>query len=141
MGAGGATQACPVPGSLISRSRNSQKWTAGTSLIFSCDSAHLAGGRRGAEGGSGPFRPMPERLFEDGVDIRDAELVIEDDLYAGRVVHTRTGPALLGFENHRGDPAISSGPPPPPPRLADPRPIRWDRQGRLTPITQEEVAR
>lgn len=100
-------------------------------LVFSCDSAHLAGERRGTPGGIWALPVDAERLFTTRFDIRDAHLVCEDDLYAGRIVHTPEGAALLGFENAGDDGAFVG-------RLADPRPIRWDRNDRLI-ATEEGV--
>jgi len=101
-------------------------------LLFSCDSAHLAGARRGDRGGIWALPVDAERLFTTPVDVREAQLISGDDLYAGRIVHTPSGPALLGFEN-TGSAGEFVG------RLADPRPIRWDRHDRLV-AAQEEVA-
>ena len=98
-------------------------------IVFSCDSAHLAGDRRGIRGGVWALPVDAEQLFTTGIDIRDAHLVCEDDLYAGRIVHTPAGPALLGFENAGGDGEFVG-------RLADPRPLRWDRSDRLTTIEE-----
>lgn len=98
-------------------------------LLFSCDAATLAGSRRGGMGGiwavaaeseTGPFA------------IDDAQLVVDEALYAGRVVHDRAGrPLLLAFDN-TGEGADFAG------GIADPLPLSWDADGRLVaaaPVT------
>jgi beta-fructofuranosidase len=66
-------------------------------LLFSCDSAHLAGERAGARGGvwiapahsaSGPF------------DTASARLLVGEELYSGRIIEDRSGtPRFIAFEN------------------------------------------
>ncbi|WP_434316402.1 glycosyl hydrolase family 32 [Leifsonia sp. P73] len=70
-------------------------------LLFSCDSAHLAGDREGAAGGiwladaSSPAGPF---------DTAAAQLLTDERLYAGRVVEDRAGtPRLIAFENSGSD--------------------------------------
>jgi beta-fructofuranosidase len=101
-------------------------------LLFSCDSPHLVGARTGARGGiwalplgeGGLFGSIPLRL-------EAAQLVTGDELYAGRIVHTASGPALLGFENVGVDGEFIG-------RLSDPRPVHWEGD-RLVAMTQEIV--
>ena len=66
-------------------------------LVFCCDAAKLAGARSGQAGGiwSLPVRDMPGR-----VDFRQARLLVDERLYAGRVAVDRQGvPWLLAFNN------------------------------------------
>jgi beta-fructofuranosidase len=100
-------------------------------LLFSCDSAHLVGDREGAEGGVWAVPVDGRALFAGGaVDLADAQLIAGDELYAGRIVRTPEGAALLGFENTGVDGEFVG-------RLSDPRPIRWTDSGRLVAASQE----
>jgi beta-fructofuranosidase len=70
-------------------------------LLFSCDSAHLAGEREGRTGG---VWIAPVASATGGYDLEAAELLVDERRYAGRVVHGRDGvPRLLAFENSGGD--------------------------------------
>ncbi|MBN9185175.1 MAG: glycoside hydrolase family 68 protein [Microbacterium sp.] len=101
-------------------------------LLFSCDSAHLAGDRRGSEGGIWALPVDPDELLAGTAEVRAAHRITGDELYAGRIVRTPDGPALLGFENTGTGGAFIG-------RLADPRPVHWDGRGRLV-VAQQEVA-
>lgn len=82
-------------------------------LLFSCDSTHLTGPRAGYKGGiwytlvdsaTGPY------------DISEARLLVDERLYAGRIVKDRSGQAMLiGFES--GDGADFRG------QISDPVPV------------------
>ena len=66
-------------------------------LIFCCDAAKLAGERAGQVGGvwSLPVGDMPGQ-----VDFRQARLLVDERLYAGRIAVDRQGqPWLLAFNN------------------------------------------
>ena len=66
-------------------------------LIFCCDTAKLVGARSGETGGvwSLPVSAMPGK-----VDFRQARLLVDERLYAGRVAMDRDGkPWLLAFNN------------------------------------------
>lgn len=69
-------------------------------LLFSCDSAHLAGERSGGVGGIW----LAPALSELGpYDLAAAELLLDERHYAGRVVSDREGvPHVLAFENTTG---------------------------------------
>ena len=102
-------------------------------LIFSCDSSHLVGARRGSAGGVWALALGGDEPFSgELLNVADAQLVVGDELYAGRVVETPTGPALLGFENV-GQNGEFVG------RLSDPLPLRWTDDGRLVAYTTERV--
>ncbi|MHC9043279.1 glycosyl hydrolase family 32 [Microbacterium saperdae] len=85
-------------------------------LLFSCDSAHLAGERAGQVGGiwvveadspTGPF------------DIADAVLLASEALYSGRLIRDRDGTwQMLAFENSTDEGAFVGV-------LSDPIPVRW----------------
>lgn len=93
-------------------------------ILFSCDTAHLAG-ERAASGGRGGIWAVPGAPLGPGISIESAELVIGEELYAGRAVRERDGSwVLLGFENIGSDEAFVG-------RLSDPLPLRWTDDGRL----------
>jgi beta-fructofuranosidase len=100
-------------------------------LVFSCDSTHLVGARAGDSGGIWAVPVGDGGLFgSELLDLSSAQLLTGDELYAGRIVHTSTGPALLGFENiGTGGDFVG--------RLSDPMPIHWDSDGRLVASRQE----
>jgi len=86
-------------------------------LVFSCDSAHLAGDRSGRPGGiwavaiDDPRGPYP---------VERARLVASESLYSGRIAEGADGrPVLLAFENLAADGAFVGA-------LSDPLPVRWD---------------
>lgn len=97
-------------------------------LVFSCDAAALAGARAGTTGGVwwlpaddpvGPFATA------------DARLLVDDDLYAGRIVRDRAGtPVLLAFDN-RGTGADFAG------VIADPIPVAWDADAERIVVATE----
>lgn len=98
-------------------------------LLFACDRAALAGDRADTTGGiwaveiaddTGPY------------PVDRARLVVDDDLYAGRLVRDRTGAwMLLAFDN-RGSGADFVG------EISDPIPVGWDADGRLAPVRSTE---
>lgn len=103
-------------------------------LVFSCDSSHLVGARSGERGGIWAVPVQSGTLFEPGLlDLGEARLLTGDELYAGRIVHTHEGPALLGFENVGVDGDFVG-------RLSDPVPLRWDSDDRLV-ASREELTR
>ncbi|RKN10634.1 glycoside hydrolase family 68 protein [Streptomyces radicis] len=101
-------------------------------LLFSCDTAHLAGERRtrgerggiwavAVEGATGPIRPA------------EAARVTGDDLYSGRAVRDATGRwVLLAFENVGRDGDFVG-------RVCDPLPLGWSDDGRLSVVVEEPV--
>ncbi|MFD1713814.1 glycoside hydrolase family 68 protein [Amnibacterium flavum] len=102
-------------------------------LVFSCDSTHLAGARSGERGGIWALPVPTNGLFgATPLDLGAAHLMTGDELYAGRIVHTSDGAALLGFENVGEDGDFVG-------RLSDPLPLRWDHDGRLVASRQEYI--
>lgn len=86
-------------------------------LMFSCDAAALAGARAGSTGG---VWTLPADSATGPFPIAQAQLLVDDDLYAGRILRDRAGQAvLLGFDN-RGERADFAG------VIADPIPVAWD---------------
>jgi len=86
-------------------------------LVFSCDSAHLAGGREGRTGGiwavalDDPRGPYP---------VERATLVTGESLYSGRIAEDADGRAvMLAFENISSDGSFLG-------TLCDPLPLRWN---------------
>ena len=66
-------------------------------LVFCCDTAKLAGARAGQVGGVWSL-PVPELPAQ--VDFRQARLLVDERLYAGRIAIDRDGAAwLLAFNN------------------------------------------
>ncbi|GAB3148066.1 hypothetical protein GCM10027058_08090 [Microbacterium neimengense] len=97
-------------------------------LIFSCDSAHLAGARTGARGGiwavalDDPLGPYP---------VDRAVLVASEKLYSGRITQDAAGrDVMLAFENVGTDGVFVGA-------LSDPLPVRWEND-RL--IVEESAA-
>ncbi|MEA9985621.1 glycosyl hydrolase family 32 [Subtercola sp. RTI3] len=102
-------------------------------LVFSCDSAHLVGQRAGSKGGIWAVPIVSGSLFTgELVDLDRAQLVVGEELYAGRIVQTANGAALLGFENEGLDGAFVG-------RLSDPRPLYFTQNGRLLATAQERT--
>ena len=102
-------------------------------LIFSCDTSHLTGARSGQPGGVWALSLRHDEPFSAALlNLEHAHLVTGDELYAGRVVQTSAGAALLGFENVGVEGEFVG-------RLADPRPLRWHDDGRLVAFTKERV--
>jgi beta-fructofuranosidase len=94
-------------------------------LVFSCAGSDLAGARAGDPGGIFALPLADDEPFGDApLDLPRAHLVVGEELYAGRVVHTARGAALLGFENVSTDGNFTG-------RILDPLPLRWDAAGRL----------
>ncbi|NDU99849.1 glycoside hydrolase family 68 protein [Pseudoroseicyclus tamaricis] len=97
-------------------------------LIFSCDTAKLGGARTGETGG---IWAVAER--DGSWPVAEASLIVNQDLYAGRVVIDRAGKAqLMGFDN-RGGVEFKGG-------IADPRPLTVDTSGALPRLTLENAA-
>lgn len=98
-------------------------------LVFSCDGPALAGSRTGDTGGvwwlpadrpSGPFSTDA------------AALLVDDALYAGRIVTDRDGSSvLLAFDN-RGAGAEFSG------VISDPLPLAWDAVRQTLAVAEPE---
>ena len=88
-----------------------------TLLLFSCDSAALAGSRAGEVGGIWAVEaPSPLGPFA----VEDAELVVDERLYSGRLIRDRRGLlVLLAFENSTTDGDFVGA-------LTDPIPVQWD---------------
>ena len=93
-------------------------------IVFSCDTAHLAGRRAGREtGGIWAIRGA----IGDELDAAAAELVADEAIYAGRVVRDRDGSwVLIGFEygGERDDEFIG--------QISDPIPLEVTADGRLS---------
>lgn len=86
-------------------------------LVFSCDSAHLAGARRGEAGGiwavalDDPRGPYP---------VERATLVTSERLYSGRIAEDADGRSvMLAFENVSTEGSFVG-------TLCDPLPVSWD---------------
>ncbi len=89
-------------------------------ILFSCDTARLAGGLAGTTGG---VWYMAVGDFGGPFDPRSARLLATQALYAGRVVKQRSGHwALMGFEN--GPPFTG--------RISDPIPLIVHPDGTLS---------
>lgn len=91
-------------------------------LVFCCDTAKLTGARADQTGGvwSLPVGAMPAR-----VDFRQARLLVDEHLYAGRVAIDRQGaPWLLAFNNKSADGDFIGG-------VSDPLRLVTDRDGYL----------
>ena len=97
-------------------------------LIFSCDTARLAGARAGGLGG---IWAVAER--NGAWPLSDAALVVSQDLYAGRVVHDRQGRAVLMAFNNTGGAAFRGG-------ISDPIPLRVDRAALVPTLNLERAA-
>ncbi|WP_342022590.1 glycosyl hydrolase family 32 [Arthrobacter citreus] len=96
-------------------------------LLFSCDTAHLAG-ERGADGTRGGIwaLPLATDSLDQVLDIAAATQLTTDEFYAGRAVQTRTGEwVLLAFENVDGGGTFIGG-------ISDPHPLRWMSDGTLS---------
>lgn len=91
-------------------------------LIFCCDSAKLAGERAGGIGG---VWSLPVGEIPGPVDFRQARLLVDERLYAGRIVVDRAGrPNLLAFNNISADGAFVGG-------VSDPMPVVTGADGYL----------
>lgn len=89
-------------------------------LVFCCDAAKLCGDRAGGMGGvwSLPVGDMPGH-----VDFRAARLLVDERLYAGRIVTDRQGtPWLLAFNNVATGGDFQGG-------ICDPIPVTIDADG------------
>jgi beta-fructofuranosidase len=97
-------------------------------LVFCCDSAKLVGARAGQVGGvwSLPVGDMP-----GPVDFRQARLLVDERLYAGRIAMDRQGaPWLLAFRNVSADGEFVGG-------VSDPIRVLTDQDGYLAVETME----
>ena len=91
-------------------------------LVFCCDTAKLVGAREGQTGGvwSLPVGDMP-----GPVDFRQARLLVDERLYAGRIAIDRQGaPWLLAFRNVSADGEFVGG-------ISDPIRVISDQDGYL----------
>ncbi|NDU99392.1 glycosyl hydrolase family 32 [Pseudoroseicyclus tamaricis] len=86
-------------------------------LLFSCDSARLTGARSGQTGG---IWAVAEE--DGGWPVEAAELVVDERLYAGRVVHDRAGRAMLMAFHNAGAGGFRGG-------IDDPLPLAVRRGG------------
>jgi beta-fructofuranosidase len=86
-------------------------------LLFSCDSAHLAGDRVGEIGG---IWIAPAASSVGPYDTAAAELLLDERYYSGRIVFDREGELrLLAFENAGAGGQFHG-------RIADPFDVMWD---------------
>ena len=100
-------------------------------LIFSCDSAALAGHRAGDKGGiwalevdspAGPY------------DISTSTLVAGDELYSGRLIRDHSGQwVMLAFENRTTGGTFVG-------ELSDPMPVAWGADGLVAKTRSGELA-
>ena len=103
-----------------------------THLLFSCDRAALAGARR-ASGEPGGVWTVPVTAPGARVDLGDAQLLVDERLYAGRAVQDRAGTwQLLAFENMTEGGGFAG-------RLSDPLSLTV-RDGRLALADRAEEA-
>lgn len=103
-----------------------------THLLFSCDRAALAGARR-ASGEPGGVWTVPVTAPGARVDLGDAQLLVDERLYAGRAVQDRAGTwQLLAFENMTEGGGFAG-------RLSDPLPLTV-RDGHLSLADRAEEA-
>lgn len=95
-------------------------------LLFSCDTAHLAGERQTDDSTGGIWAlPLASDRLEHPLDIASATRLTSEDLYAGRAVRTRSGGwVLLAFENLDTEGTFISG-------ISDPLPLAWTPDGSL----------
>lgn len=100
-------------------------------LLFSCDTPALAG-VRAVEGARGGIWAV--EMDEHGcVDARDAQLVVDDSLYAGRAVQDRAGDwHLMAFRNLDARGAFIGG-------ITDPLPLRWSADERRLVVDLEQA--
>ena len=99
-------------------------------LIFSCDTAHLAGQRArvGERGGIWALRISDPRA---PISLGSAVRLTGDEYYAGRVVQTLGGDwALLAFTNVSRSGQFAG-------ELTDPMPLSWSDAGTLTAMIPE----
>lgn len=92
-----------------------------THLLFSCDSAKLAGDR---SGGTGGIWSVAADAAEGPYPIAAARLIAPEALYSGRIIADRSGrPVLLAFHNIQDDGTFAGG-------VSDPLPL-VERDGTL----------
>ncbi len=92
-------------------------------IVFCCDAAKLCGVRAGEMGG---IWTMPVGDMPGAVDFTKARLLVDERLYAGRVVIDREGRAnLMAFNNVTADGAFVGG-------VSDPIPLGVDADNYLT---------
>ncbi len=91
-------------------------------IIFCCDTAKLCGARAGQVGG---IWTMPVGAMPDSVDFTKARLLVDESLYAGRIVKDRQGRAhLMAFNNITADGQFMGG-------ISDPLPLVADTDNYL----------
>lgn len=94
-------------------------------LLFSCDTAHLAGARLVAGEGGGIWW-LPVESAAGPFEVAGARRLTAESFYSGRVVRTASGSSvLLAFENIATDGSFIG-------RLSDPMPLSWTADGALT---------
>lgn len=92
-------------------------------LVFCCDSAKLVGERQGQVGG---VWTLPVGDMPGPVDFRQARLLVDERLYAGRIATDRQGaPWLLAFRNAGPDGQFLGG-------ISDPIRVTQDQDGYLS---------
>lgn len=98
-------------------------------LVFSCDTAALAGARR-IGGESGGIWTIEAASPVGPYDVAASTLIAADDLYSGRIVQDRSGDwVMLAFENTTADGRFVG-------TLSDPLPVLWPAPaGPITLIT------
>lgn len=97
-------------------------------LVFCCDSAKLVGARAGQTGG---VWSLPVVDIPGPVDFRQARLLVDERLYAGRIAIDRQGaPWLLAFRNVSADGEFVGG-------VSDPIRVLTDQDGYLAVETME----
>ena len=97
-------------------------------LVFCCDSAKLVGARAGQIGG---VWSLPVGDIPGPVDFRQARLLVDERLYAGRIAIDRQGtPWLLAFRNVSADGEFVGG-------VSDPIRVLTDQDGYLAVETME----
>jgi len=100
-------------------------------VLFSCDTAHLAGDR--AVGGAGGVWAVRAPAWGEQIDVASASPVTGDELYAARAIRNRRGEwMLMGFENIGTNGAFVG-------RVSDPLPLQWTPGGDLAIGSREAI--
>jgi len=108
-------------------------------LLLSCSTSDLTGARAGEVGGIYSVGLGPSGAGPDGFDepypIADAVRLVDDSLYAGRIIQDRAGQAvLLAFANGGAHGAFGGA-------ITDPIPVAWNRRiGALRLIDESSAA-